>query len=225
MCVGCWRFARSQVKLCGWHLTGTKCNRRRTEGLFTPVFPLAARGAGQCPTRETSSNATTTQSLSLHLSPTLLPLPLSLCLMSSPKCRSVHLRLKDRYWSDRKFEVSHENQPWPRQLTSSNATITQQSLCPSCPSCALCPPCPLVLSKSHLARGPDDQICGGLHPHSETHPSPNKAALACVSNTLYFLALFITKFIVLLCMKSASCILCTLQFTIIDAQWPQEFSA
>ena len=192
MCVGCWRFARSQVKLCGWHLTGTKCNRRRTEGLFTPVFPLAARGAGQCRTRETSSNATTTQSLSLHLSPTLLPLPLSLCLMSSPKCRSVHLRLKDRYWSDRKFEVSHENQPWPRQLTSSNATITQQSLCPSCPSCALCPPCPLVLSKSHLARGPDDQICGwGLHPAStETHPScPNKVgrATTCVENSLYFL--------------------------------------
>ena len=60
--------------------------------------------------------------------------------------------------------------PMPQSLSSLLCLFVPHSL-PLLVHAALCPPCPLVLSKSHLARGPDDQIWGGLHPPSETHPS------------------------------------------------------
>ena len=75
------------LKFAAPSLTGTKCNREGSEGLFTPVSPLAPPSCPPClcsggdhgrlAPSETSSNATTTQSLSLALSLSLFLLHLS----------------------------------------------------------------------------------------------------------------------------------------------------
>ena len=74
------------LKFAAPSLTGTKCNREGSEGLFTPVSPLAPPSCPPClcsggdhgrlAPSETSSNATTTQSLSPALSLSLLLLHL-----------------------------------------------------------------------------------------------------------------------------------------------------
>ena len=147
------------LKFAAPSLTGTKCNREGSEGLFTPVSPLAPPSCPPClcsggdhgrlAPSETSSNATTTQSLSLALSLSLFLLHLSKFQYHFEHCylqKDWILRpMWNVCWSGGESEDSHGKQAWQEQVTSSNATITQQSplsLCPSLPA-SPCPRCPL----------------------------------------------------------------------------------
>ena len=127
------------LKFAAPSLTGTKCNREGSEGLFTPVSPLAPPSCPPClcsggdhgrlAPSETSSNATTTQSLSPALSLSLFLLHLSkfqyhfehivstkgLDLATDVKCLLKWWRVWRHTW-----------EAWQEQVTSFNATITQQ---------------------------------------------------------------------------------------------------
>ena len=176
--------------LCCWH---------REVALAAPLCPTAAAGhhaslAVPCPVRHWSA---------VRQAP--MPQPLSLCLsIYLPLCCSALFLsllqfLSPQSWTCHTATCVRVILKWLQVWgVTWEASMTGGGDKPQCHNHSavslslrtLCPPCPLVLSKSHLARGPDDQICGeGAAPtSSETHPSPNKAAPPCVENSLYFLA-------------------------------------